>query len=1041
VDQVFTELGCRLGKQSLSSILEFLGVHNLFYPFLSLYMHISIDCSIMEDFVEHQQRLRNATCTIIRDKKRPLHVVTSEDKENKSADNNTRSSDRTKKAKKGSQGDNDDNRLSHKKKNKKNKKHKQDVATDDEQSTNDSDGKEDKRRKKKVKKKRIDRTTDENDTETTERLKPKKKKTPKSITEDAVASIVAFAHASAKEQPSLPDLIVRIRLENLHDTPSPPRVGDDLSAPTTTSTTRSERPLHDHFLSATMDDGKFSLPIFVLNDPDNEGFQNYLARSLSKPDNNNDDEKMDTIPPTMADWVGLIVKGMVTTDGHNPKFDLEPLVCLTQFEILSTKHVRLPSEFGIPFSSSPGISSRIPTDPPRSPPKSIPNDKQHPTSTTSTAARVRAGTIGTFLECCLPFMTMNEIVRCHDTNVQRFLLSEPTLIPEQPKQESQEAVWTSIATLNQHADQVQSFLTQHTALMTLQTSSQLTPEHTVQNYTHAVREFATSQLDRQRASLASNAGREAADRATLITENYNLALEQALERPGGQENSRGIQQQKDRLTPDRLLQWHSTLLKDLHPEAGQIRTKTVRAGNTVFTRPKNILSEMDKFCHSMTRLQEQLQINGGGTNNTSDNQHSSITTNAWQVILFASVAMYGIVDIHPFADGNGRMSRIVANWALKSFPFTINLFATPAQRAEYILALETTRHLLSLTNEKKTYGTVSSHDILQVTKSVGIFAPLVRLLMDRVGRAVVEFNRVWQEKLGLAAEALECKAARQAREKAKEGTCLICLEEGPNIATLCCGNAVHLNCIAEWLSGKNSCPNCRSEMPCISRRIVRAAQNAEAEAFVNSRMDSPGRNRRIHRRYLQNAQNVIDNLLNNYAEQEETTTETVEEEGYDSVDDTTLVLVDDEDDEDDVESVYDERHEDLLDSSSSFDIDDDEDDDDSSDYDSDDDDDDDDSSEGMEDSENESQIHSTTVVERQRGDVFVADDESDMGSSSSSTEDRGNVNSVIATRTWRPHAFCDALYCRNRPAVDCTNNLCGRCCVLGGEFHCPRHNA
>ena len=30
--------------------------------------------------------------------------------------------------------------------------------------------------------------------------------------------------------------------------------------------------------------------------------------------------------------------------------------------------------------------------------------------------------------------------------------------------------------------------------------------------------------------------------------------------------------------------------------------------------------------------------------------------------------------------------------------------------------------------------------------------------------------------------------------------CMICHEQGPNIATLCCGAAVHLNCMAKWLA-------------------------------------------------------------------------------------------------------------------------------------------------------------------------------------------------------------------------------------------------
>jgi fido (protein-threonine AMPylation protein) len=743
-----------------------------------------------------------------------------------------------------------------------------------------------------------------------------------------------------------------------------------------------EKPAHDQTLLATLDDGKHSLPIFIINDPDNEGFQDYLASSLSKSDT--------------ADWVCLAVKGLVTTDGHNPKFNLEPIVCLTQFEILSS--VEPPSGFGVPYCS-PG--QRLADLPCRSPTKSQHCNGSSTTKTSSSCstARVRAGTIGTFLDRALPFLTMEEFVRCHDTNVQRLLLSESPVVPEN-KHKAKEAVLTSIATLNQHAEQVQTFLTRHSALMALQTSQPT--EHTVQNYTNAVREFASSQLDRQKASLASNAGREAADRATLITHQYNATLEQALHNsPDG-----GRSQHKDILTPDRFLAWHSTLLKDLHPEAGQIRTKTVRAGNTVFTRPKDIANEMDKFCHSMTSLQEHLQINR--TNPT--------VSNAWQVVLFAAVAMYGIVDIHPFADGNGRMSRIIANWALRSFPFTINLFATPAQRAEYILALETTRHLLSLTNEKKTSGTASSHDILQITKSVGIFAPLVRLLMDRIGRAVVEFNRVWQDKLGLAAEALECKAARQARERAKEGTCLICLDEGPNIATLCCGNAVHLNCIAEWLSGKNSCPNCRSEMPSISGRIVRAARNAESEMFLNAEDHGRGAGRspsrlRLHRRYFQNAQDVIVSLLNNYSQHEHTTSETAEE-GYDSSEDTTAEGADDEDNDSGAQDRITLEEDDEVSASSSSD-------------------------DGEEDSYSghydSSEASVSTTEPESRSGIFA----DDSGNETSGSTDGPNAG----VTTLRVHEYCDALYCRNRPAIDCTNSLCGRCCVLGGEFHCPRHNS
>jgi hypothetical protein len=59
---------------------------------------------------------------------------------------------------------------------------------------------------------------------------------------------------------------------------------------------------------------------------------------------------------------------------------------------------------------------------------------------------------------------------------------------------------------------------------------------------------------------------------------------------------------------------------------------------------------------------------------------------------------------------------------------------------------------------------------------------------------------------------------------------------------------------------------------------------------------------------------------------------------------------------------------------------------------------------------------------------------------SSTSDPTGDINRVSADeRQQRTH--CVAIACRNRSAMDCTNNLCGRCCVLMGEFHCPRHNS
>ena len=59
----------------------------------------------------------------------------------------------------------------------------------------------------------------------------------------------------------------------------------------------------------------------------------------------------------------------------------------------------------------------------------------------------------------------------------------------------------------------------------------------------------------------------------------------------------------------------------------------------------------------------------------------------------------------------------------------------------------------------------------------------------------------------------DLKAANRVRMQAAAGECFICLEDKPNIATLCCGKAVHFNCMAKWLRQNASCPQCREKLP------------------------------------------------------------------------------------------------------------------------------------------------------------------------------------------------------------------------------------
>lgn len=342
------------------------------------------------------------------------------------------------------------------------------------------------------------------------------------------------------------------------------------------------------------------------------------------------------------------------------------------------------------------------------------------------------------------------------------------------------------------------FFHRHSAMKTLhESSTSESTEQAARHYMSAVREFASAQLDRQKASLFTNSEHEAADRATLVTNQYRTALEAALAHADTKQD----------LTIDTLKQWHRLLCGGgLLPEAeaGQLRTKKNRAGTTDFCPPEQVPSELDKVCKGVRALGSRL-----------DGVDRAAT--------FAAAVCFGVLDIHAFTNGNGRLARISTNWALRraGLPFVINLFATQTQRREYVTAIEMTRRNLSIVAR----GSVDEETLLDVTARAGLLLPLEHLIVDQMSRAAAECSKLVAEKSLLVADEQEAMAARQFREKAAAGTCVICFDDFPNVATLCCGNAVHLNCMAKWLGENNSCPQCRADLPPLPPRVAAPPDN------------------------------------------------------------------------------------------------------------------------------------------------------------------------------------------------------------------------
>jgi len=361
---------------------------------------------------------------------------------------------------------------------------------------------------------------------------------------------------------------------------------------------------------------------------------------------------------------------------------------------------------------------------------------------------------------------------------------------------------------------IQAFLTNHQAMHTLSINGRnhidannVTPSaggsHLTGNYGKAIEEFREAQIKRQIASLTNNASGESSDNATKMVTQYSSAMSTAMSHAKSNQC----------LTIEDVCKWHGILGDGVITNAGQLRTKMVRTGLTTFTEKDCLREELEKYVFLLRELEVTLL----------HNQSSSLWGNdganikrGYGPLLLASVATFVLCDIHPFHDGNGRLCRILGNWALRraGFPFVVNLFATPLQRADYINAIMLTRRNVGII----AIGSVSPDVFSTVRRMVGILKPLVELFVDRVQKATTQCLVIISDKSRIESEEMESRAAKRFREVAAAGSCLICMDDDPNIATLCCGKAVHINCMATWLSNRLECPHCRNVLPSLPQR-------------------------------------------------------------------------------------------------------------------------------------------------------------------------------------------------------------------------------
>lgn len=137
------------------------------------------------------------------------------------------------------------------------------------------------------------------------------------------------------------------------------------------------------------------------------------------------------------------------------------------------------------------------------------------------------------------------------------------------------------------------------------------------------------------------------------------------------------------LTLDGLVRWHATFGADVpRLEPGKLRSQLgMRATfgrfqavppEAVETELRSVFTELRKM---ITSIDQHL----------SEDQTRSTDPASLRHIVFCSVWLHAhLVRIHPFADGNGRMSRLAQTWVLARYGLLAVVFDDPS---EYLAAI------------------------------------------------------------------------------------------------------------------------------------------------------------------------------------------------------------------------------------------------------------------------------------------------------------------------------------------------------------------
>jgi len=444
------------------------------------------------------------------------------------------------------------------------------------------------------------------------------------------------------------------------------------------------------------------------------------------------------------------------------------------------------------------------------------------------------------------------------------------------------------------------------------------------------------------------------------------------------------------------------------------RTKPVRASNTHFCPPNRINDEMECVFQQMEMYAEARWRSGAAAAAATNN-----TVYFYNAISMAAIWMYAIANVHPFRDGNGRLSRIICNYVLKrllKMPFVITLVATPQQRKEFIESMKFGQIMIRQLSSSSATTAISGFDSDNMFDiDTPIFLKLIDTILDRLSHAIHQFQALLREKSSAAEAQREAKIIRKYRVRAANGQCIICLDDKPNIATLCCGQAVHLNCIAEWLSNQQSCVSCRSPLP----RLVGVTNNNN-----NS-------NNADYEENQEEEEDSIENINDDTTYDSDTTSDVqqvVDTSDYDTSNDITEDTTEETTDDPAPLPTQDQHQPsrcNICNNMSATNC-----------------------SNGLcgrccvnHGAFNCNRHH---VAQEQQSDTTDDEDTNTAeGTIDDTTENTtcsdDSVPAPVPVQQQQQSSRCNV--CNNRSAMNCSNGLCGRCCVNLGVIYCDRHHA